>query len=84
MAPDEDLARGSETGEGHRGGEAVERLSPVVAPDLEVDIDHVVGGLGKAEEPVGEVEGPLLAESRVVPDDPYPATEIDRTKGRRW
>ena len=70
-------------GQGHRGRQVIERLGPVVAPHLEVDIDHVVGGLGKTEEPVGQVEGSLLAKCGVVPHDPDPATEVDEAE-RRW
>jgi hypothetical protein len=83
MAPYENFARSGETGKSHRGCQTVERLCPVVTPNLEVDVDHVVGCLGQAQKPIGEVEGPLLAEGRIVPDNSESATEVDGAKSRR-
>ena len=82
MTPDEHLPGSGQAGKGHRGGQAIKRLGPIVPPDLEVDIDHVVGGLGQTQKAVGEVERALLAESGVMPDDPDSPSEIDRAKSR--
>ena len=57
-------------GRDHRGGQLVEADLPLVAPDLEVDVDDVVVGDGEAAQPVVDAEAPLLVRGAVVPDDP--------------
>ncbi len=42
--------------------ELAESLLPVVAPELDVDVDDVVVGDGEPLEPVGELERPLLVQ----------------------
>ena len=43
---------------------------PLVAPNLQVDVDDVVVRDGDAAQPVGDPERAHLIRGRVVPDDP--------------
>jgi hypothetical protein len=65
-------------------GQAAEADLPLVAPDLEVDVDDVVVGGRDAAEPVVELEGPLLGEGAVVPDDPQSPVRLGRPVAVGW
>ena len=75
-------------GPAHRRGQPAERLLPLVAPDLEVDVDDVVVGDREAAQPVVDAERALLVAVRLEPpDDARAAAEIARRRtcpaGRR-
>ncbi len=80
MAPGaDDVARAA-----HRRSEPAQALLPLVAPDLEVDVDDVVVADREAREPVVDDERPLLdAVRREAPDDPRPPAEVLDAEGAR-
>ena len=55
---------------GRRRGQPTQRLVPLVAPDLEIDVDDVVVGDRQAAHPIADLEGPDLVRRAVVPHDP--------------
>ena len=64
----------------HRRGQLVQADLPLIAPDLEVDVDDVVVGDGEAAQPVVDAEPPLLVGGLVVPDDPDPRVRARRAE----
>ena len=71
MAVDAVARAPGRAGEHHHRREAPERRLPLVSPDLHVHVDDVVVGDCEAAEAVGDREGALLVERRVVPDDAH-------------
>ena len=69
-------ARTTSPGPAHRGGERAEALLPLVAPDLEVDVDDVVVRDGEAGEAVADREGAGLVRRLEAPDDAGAAAEV--------
>ncbi len=59
-----------------RGREATERLLPLVAPHLEVDVDDVVVANRQAGEAVADRERARLSRRLESPDDANPPTEV--------
>jgi hypothetical protein len=49
----------------------IEPHRPLVAPDLEIHVDHVVIGNGETGDVVVEAKGSLLVGGGVVPDDAH-------------
>ena len=65
------VAPGAQTSRARRACvSCVEPHLPLVAPDLEVDVDDVVVGDGDAAQRVADLERLRLVERLVVPDDP--------------
>ncbi len=60
-------------GQGQLGGQLLQGLVPLVAPDVEVDVDDVVEGHGEVAQPVADRERARLRERLEVPDDPVAA-----------
>ena len=83
MAPDTPRrpARGPRQRE--LGGQLLERLVPLVAPDVQVDVDNVVVGDGEVAQAVADRERARLRERLVVPDDPVAAVDRGRAEGVR-
>ena len=63
-------------GAGHRGGERPETLLPLVAPDLQVDVDDVVVRDRQPREAVADRELAGLVGGLEAPDDPHAAAEV--------
>ena len=81
MAPGaDDVARPA-----HRRRQPAEALLPLVAPDLEVDVDDVVVGDRESRYPVVDDERPLLRAVRAeAPDDAHASAEVvDAERARR-
>ena len=72
-------------GPAHRRRQPPEALLPLVAPDLEVDVDDVVVADGEAAHPVVDDERPLLrSRPTEAPDDAdAPAEVLDAERARR-
>jgi len=66
-----------------RCGQRPEPLLPLVAPDLEVDVDDVVVGDREAGEAIPDRERARLVDCVEAPDDPDPATEVLDAEGAR-
>ena len=72
------------TGPGHGRRQATERLLPLVAPDLQVDVDDVVVADRQPAEAVADRERARLIASLEPPDDPHPSAEVgDAERARR-
>ncbi len=70
-------------GRGLGRGQSAERLLPLGAPDLEIDVDDVVVGDGDAPEAVVDVERAELVGGLVVPDDANRSSDDGGAEGAR-
>ncbi len=76
VTPDPVAAPARLAGQRQRRPQLREPDLPLVAPDLQVDVDDVVVGDGEPAEPVADRERALLGRGAVVPDDAEPAVRI--------
>jgi hypothetical protein len=61
----------------HGRGQTPEPLLPLVAPDLEIDVDHVVVRDGETRDLVEDRERPRLVGGTEPPDDADPIAEVE-------
>ena len=60
----------------HPSGETVESHSPLITPDLDIDVDDVVVDGDQASHLVDQLEGALLVATVVVPDNSNKVTVL--------
>ncbi len=76
------LLRGDAALRGDRGVQVVEAEVPLVPPDVPAHVDDVVVDRRGVDDRVGDVEGPLLVDRLVMPDDlEVPADLADDPEG---
>ncbi len=84
MPPHQHVAGSVWPGQLHAGGEVAELLIPLVAPHLEVDVDHVVVGDRQTQNPVRDGEGAHLVDRPIVPHHPHQPTPPLGAEGARF